>query len=294
MTARYQPGLIFCEMVKMDALVRHDPHTYRLLDYEASMHPIGAQLCGSKPEYAGTCARIVEDLGFDVIDLNCGCPVDKVTKDKSGSGLLRHPELIGELLTKMIEAVDIPVTVKIRAGWDEESLNGPEITRIAEEVGAKIIFVHGRTRKQGYRGPAVWDHIKACKEASRSILVFGNGDVVDALSAEKMFQETGCDGVLLSRGTFGNPALIEEIIRHFEGDPASERTKQEIGQMLLDHLNHILEYQHGRKALLDLRRIGSWYLKKGGHGFKALKEIVVRGDDLDEVVKRIEEEFCES
>jgi nifR3 family TIM-barrel protein len=286
MTAKYQPGLIFCEMVKMDALVRHDPGTYKILDYEASMHPIGAQLCGSKPELAGPCAKIIEELGFDVIDLNCGCPVDKVTKDCSGSGLLKDPQLIGEILSNMVAAVKIPVTVKIRAGWDENSIVGPEIAKIAEEAGAKILFVHGRTRQQAYRGPANWDYIKECKKAAKNILVFGNGDVVDAESAEKMFADTGCDGLLLSRGTFGNPWLIEDIARHMTGQTPIERGAKMYIDGLLEHLEHILSYQPPKKALLDLRRIGSWYLKKGP-SVKALREIVVRAKDLDEVVSEI-------
>ena len=217
MTSRYHPGLIFCEMIKMDALIRHDPGSYRVLDYEADTHPIGAQLCGSKPELAGPCAKIIEELGFDVVDFNCGCPVDKVTKDNSGSGMLKYPEAIGEILANMVAAVKIPVPVKVRAGWDENSINSPLITKIAEEAGAKAIFVHGRTRAQAYRGPANWDYIKACKQAAKEILVFGNGGVVDAESAEKMFEVTGCDGLLLSRGILGSPWLIEEIIDHLEG-----------------------------------------------------------------------------
>jgi len=291
----YQPGLVFCEMVKMEALIRHDPHTYRLLDYEAEMHPIGAQLCGSNPKIVGECAKIIEELGFDVIDLNCGCPVDKVTKDNSGSGLLRFPELIGELLSNMIAAVKIPVTVKIRAGWDDDSINGPLITKIAEEAGAKIISVHGRTRCQGYRGPANWDHIKACKEAASSILVFGNGDVLDGPSAEKMFQDTGCDGVLVSRGSFGKPWIFEEIYRHLSGEAPIERSPLQIRDELLEHLDAILAYQQGRKARLDLRRIGSWYFKKGS-GHKKLREIVVNTKDIEEVVEQIKaysgEETC--
>lgn len=286
MVKKYRPGLIFCEMVKMDAMVRHVPGTYRLLDYEGSMHPIGAQLCGSNPAHAGPCAKIVEELGFDLVDLNCGCPVDKVTKDNSGSGLLKHPELIGEILSNMVAAVRIPVTVKIRAGWDEQSINGPEIVRIAEKAGAKAIFVHGRTRKQAYRGAANWDYIRECKAVAKAILVFGNGDIVDPESAEGMFAQTRCDGLLLSRGLFGHPFLIEDIIRHFEGEEPLVRTQEAIRNLLLEHLDHILAYQPEKKALLDLRRVGAWYLKKGT-SMKQLKELVVRAENLSEVREAI-------
>src|SRR5580700_274615 len=177
MTSKYHPGLIFCEMVKMDALIRNDPHTYRLLDYEASMHPIGGQLCGSKPHLAGPCAKIIEDLGFDVVDLNCGCPVDKVTKDGSGSGLLKNPELIGDIISNMVSAVSIPVTIKIRAGWDMQSINAEQITAIAEQAGATAICIHGRTRSQAYKGPANWDYIRDCKRQAKRIKIIANGDI---------------------------------------------------------------------------------------------------------------------
>ena len=164
-------------------------------------------------------ARIVEDLGFDVVDFNCGCPVDKVTKDGSGSGMLKNPELIGEMIASMVAAVKIPVTVKIRTGWDERHINAPEITAIAEKAGAKAICIHGRTREQGYSGHANWDHIRACKEVAKNIHVIGNGDVFDAPSALRMFQTTGCDAILLSRGTMGQPWIIEDIYRALEGLP---------------------------------------------------------------------------
>jgi len=270
MTHSYSPGLIFCEMVKMDALVRHDPNTYRILDYERGMHPIGAQLCGSKPELAAPCARIIEDLGFDVIDLNCGCPVDKVTRDGSGSGLMRNPDKIGEILSNMVNAVSIPVTVKVRTGWSEEEINAPLITQIAEEAGAVAIFVHGRTRAQGYRGPAKWEHIRACVEAAKTIDVFGNGDIVDAASGASMFETTGCAGILLSRGTFGQAWLIEDLMRHFEGLEPIKRTSMDLPDAFCDHFRRVTAYQSPRRALLDLRRISAWYLRQG-HGLKELR-----------------------
>ncbi|KAG8172289.1 hypothetical protein JTE90_025602 [Oedothorax gibbosus] len=135
------------------------------------MRPIGAQLCGSKPELAAECARIIQDLGFDSLDLNCGCPVDKVTKDGSGSGMLKTPQLIGDILANMVSAVKIPVTIKIRAGWDSSQINAVEIVKIAESAGAKAICIHGRTRAQAYRGPANWDWIRECKQAAQTIKV---------------------------------------------------------------------------------------------------------------------------
>ncbi len=281
MTTAYKPGLVYCEMVKMDALVRHDPHTYRLLDYEKEMHPIGAQLCGSKPELAAQSARMIEELGFDVIDFNCGCPVDKVTKDGSGSGMLKNLSLIGEILTNMIQAVKIPVTIKIRAGWDEDSLVGPEIVKIAEQAGAKAIAIHGRTREQGYKGHANWDWIKECKAASHNILVIGNGDLFDAEKVEKMFEVTGCDAVLLSRGTFGTPWIIDDVYRRLAGEEPVNRSPLDYRDALLQHLDYIGAYHPPRKAAMDLRRVGCWYLKRG-QGTRKLREAINRSKSLQE------------
>lgn len=286
MTVKYRPGLVYCEMVKMDALIRHDPNTYRMLDYEHSMHPIGGQLCGSKPEIAGQCAKIIEDLGFDVIDLNCGCPVDKVTKDGSGSGMLKNLDLIGDVLSNMVAAVKIPVTIKIRAGWDSSHIVAPEVTRIAEEAGASAICIHGRTRAQGYKGPANWDFIRDCKQASRKIPVIGNGDVFDAPSAKKLFEHTGCDAILLARGTMGKPWLIEEIYRYFSGEEPLVLSGIDYRDILLEHLDHIVSYQNERRALLDLRRIGCWFLR-GAKNMRHLRESLNRSKSALEIREMI-------
>jgi tRNA-dihydrouridine synthase B len=286
MSTRYNPAIVYCEMVKMDALIRNDPHTYRLLDYDASMHPMGAQLCGSKPKIAADSARIIEDLGFDVLDFNCGCPVDKVTKDGSGSGMLKTPDLIGEILSTMISAVKIPVTVKIRAGWDEQSINAPLITQIAERAGAKAITIHGRTRAQAYKGPANWDYIKACKEAAKDILVIGNGDVFDADSAIRMFSYTNCDAVLVSRGTMGRPWIVEDIQRALQGKEPIQRTPLDIRDALLDHFNLIIRYRNERQSLLDFRRVGCWYLKQC-EGVKELRVALNRATSTKDVMALI-------
>ncbi|HLB52280.1 MAG TPA: tRNA dihydrouridine synthase DusB [Chlamydiales bacterium] len=273
---RYGPGIVYCEMVKMDALVRKESNTYRMLDFDSSMHPIGAQLCGSKLELAATCARIIEDLGFDVVDLNCGCPVDKVTKDGSGSGMLKTPHLIGEILSAMVAAVKIPVTVKIRAGWDDHSILAPLITQIAEQAGAKAIAIHGRTREQGYRGSANWDHIRACKEVAKEILVIGNGDLFTAERARKCFASTGCDAVLLSRGTMGQPWIAEDVICTLQGGEPMKRGILSIRDTMLDHFAEIVRYQDNEvRAALDFRRVGCWYLKHFP-GAKALRAQLVR------------------
>lgn len=282
MSAKYRPGLIYCEMVKMDALIRNDQGTFHMLDYARRMHPIGGQICGSKPEIAGQAAKIIEDLGFDVVDLNCGCPVDKVTKDGSGSGMMKTPHLIGDVIANMVAAVKIPVTVKIRAGWDENSINAPLITQIAEQAGAKAICIHGRTRQQAYKGPANWDWIRDCKDAAQTIQVIGNGDVFDAEAAEKMFAHTGCDAILVSRGTLGQPWIVEDILRHLSEEPPLNRTVEDCRQALLEHFTHTVSYQPARRVVVDMRRVGCWYLKKSS-GTRAFREQISRAESLDQV-----------
>lgn len=281
MTSRYRPGLLYCEMVKMDALIRNDCNTFRLLDYDASMHPIGGQLVGSNPKIAGQAARIIEELGFDVLDLNCGCPVDKVTKDGSGSGLLKTPELIGEILSEMVAAVTIPVTVKIRAGWDEDSINAPLITRIAEKAGAAAITIHGRTRVQAYRGEANWEWIRECVEAAESIKVVGNGDVTSGEAALRMFETTGCDAVLVSRGTMGRPWIVQDIMDFLSGHGVEEKSLEEARDALLEHYQLVLDYQNQHKATVDARKIGCWYLKNAP-GTKSFRQQITRVESPEE------------
>jgi len=290
MSAKYSPGLIYCEMVKMDALVRHDVNTFHILDYKEDMHPIGAQLCGEKPHLAGPAARIIEDLGFDVVDLNCGCPVDKVTKGGGGSGLLRFPERIGEILANMVAAVKIPVTVKIRSGWNDDEINAVEITRIAEAAGAELIAVHGRTREQGYRGPANWDHIKDSKEAANTIKVIGNGDVFSPEAAQKMFEHTGCDGVLVSRGTLGEPWIAEDICRYLRGDSSIPRDHGYRRAALIEHFHLLLDYYGERKAVIFARKIGCWYFKKESKT-REFRKAVTKVKSSEEVFRVIDEFF---
>ncbi|MCH9612180.1 MAG: tRNA-dihydrouridine synthase B [Chlamydiia bacterium] len=289
--SRYRPGLFFCEMVKMEALTRGDRGTFRLLDYTPNQHPIGAQIVGGNESLAAQSAKIIEDLGFDLVDLNCGCPVDKVTKDGSGSGLLKTPEKIGNIIANMVSAVKIPVTVKIRAGWDEESINSPLITRIAEEAGAKVITIHGRTRKQAYKGPANWDFIKACKAEANNILVFGNGDVFSRQAALDMFDQTNCDGLLASRGTMGKPFLIQEILGDLSLSPEEEIDFQ--FQAFLDHFEIIRRYHPPARVLIELRKIGSWYLKGSSRG-KALRDRLNKSRSLDEVLTAIDLSQCQT
>ncbi len=281
-SASYGPGLIYCEMVKMDALVRNDQNTFHMLDFDKSMHPIGGQICGSKVEIAGAAARIIEDSGFDVVDLNCGCPVDKVTKDGSGSGLLKNPKLIGDIVHEMVNAVKIPVTLKIRAGWDEENIIAAEVTRIAEAAGAKAICIHGRTRKQAYKGPANWDYIRNAKLAATTIKVIGNGDIMDVGSARKMFEYTGCDAILVARGTMGQPWIVSDIIHELQGKEPLLRGVEEYRQALFNHFEYTFDYHHARRTAVDMRRVGCWYFKKSA-GTRGFRELISKAATPEEV-----------
>ncbi len=282
MSSRYRPGLHFCEMVKMDAVVRSDAGTFQILHYSQCMHPIGAQLCGSNPKMARKAAHIIQDLGFDVIDLNCGCPVDKVAKDGGGSGLLKMPHRIGEIVNEMVSQVSIPVTVKIRAGWDDDQIVVEEIVRIVESAGAKAITVHGRTREQGYEGRAQREWIRMAKKAAKKIPVIGNGDIFTPYDAFDMLEETGCDGVLVARGTMGQPWIVEDIRALARGEEIKEKNLHDRKRHLLEHFEETLAYRTERKTLVDMRRIGCWYFN-ASCGVKPFREAISHAKSIEEV-----------
>lgn len=266
-----RPGLIFTEMVKMEPLVRGDLSTLRILDYAKEMHPIGAQMVGSNISLAAESAAILAELGFDLIDLNCGCPVDHVTKDGSGSALLRDPDRLGRIIEEMKKgAGKIPVTVKIRAGWDENSIITPEIAMIAEQAGADAIAIHGRTRLQAYRGEAQLSWIAQAKERAHAIKVIGNGDITSAGKAERMFEKTGCDAILISRATLGRPWFAQFLL---EGKSASCK------EALLAHLEAVTQYKDSTKAALEMRKVGCWYLQ-GLDGVRPLREAINKQSSL--------------
>ncbi len=286
MSNLYRPALFFCEMVKIDALVRNDKNTFRMLDYSHDMHPLGAQLCGSNPKIVGKAAQMIEDLGFDVVDLNCGCPVDKVTKDGSGSGLLKNPEKIGELVSNMRAAVKIPVTLKIRVGWDDENIVSAKVTQIAEEAGASAIFIHGRTREQAYRGEVNYSPIRDAVQAKKKILVFGNGDIFAKDSAIRMFEETGADGILIARGTMGAPWIYDDVVQALQGDFSFTPDLDLLKKTFLTHFSFIKGYQNKERAQIDLRRVGTWYLRDNPET-KSLREQLNRMRSLEEMEELI-------
>lgn len=263
MSSLYSPALMFCEMVKVEGLHYSPSRTLKLLSYTEEMRPIGGQLCGSRPDMAREAAKVLEDLGFDIIDLNCGCPTDRITKDGSGSGLLKSPVLIGKIIEAITASVALPVTVKIRSGWDERNINVEEIVRIIKEAGASAVFVHGRTRAQGYVGPSNWEYIKRAKiAAGENFPVFGNGDVFSPEAAKHMLETTHCDGVLIARGTMGAPWIAQQVQEYLETGTYQKVSFSQRKHAFMQHLRWVDEYyQSEAKLLTETRKLCGHYLK---------------------------------
>lgn len=256
-------GLIFAEMVSDKALVFESEKTIKMLKMDDSERPIAQQIFGSDKESFVKAAKMVEELMHpDIIDINMGCPVPKVAlKNQAGSALLKHPDKIKEIVSAVVEAVSVPVTVKIRSGWDENSINAIEVAQIIESAGASAITVHARTRSQGYSGKADWKIIKKVKESVK-IPVIGNGDVTTPILAKQMLDETGCDAVMIGRGILGNPWLIRDCVDYLEtgilNKPVDSLEKIE---MMRRHFNALKEDKSERVAILEIRTNILYYLK---------------------------------
>lgn len=256
-------GLIFAEMVSDKAIMFDNKKTIDLLKMDDYERPIAQQIFGSDVDSFVSAAKRIEELMHpDIIDINMGCPVPKIAiRSQAGSALLKNPEKIGEIVRKVKNAVSVPVTVKIRSGWDEGSINCVEVAKIIEKSGASAITLHARTRSQGYSGKADWSLIKRVKE-SVSIPVIGNGDVTTPELAKKMLDETGCDAVMIGRGVLGNPWLIKQTVEYLEnGTYKKDVTFQEKIEMLKRHYNLLLLDKKESLALLEIRSHALWYLK---------------------------------
>ena len=230
----------------------------------------GLQLFGSEPEYIAEAGRQLEDAGFQFIDLNFGCPAPKITANGEGSAMMREPERIGRVVRALREAVRLPVTVKIRSGWDADSVNAPEVARICEDNGADAVAVHTRTRAQQYSGEADWSVIRRVKEAV-TIPVLGNGDIREGKDALRMLEQTGCDGVIVGRAAQGNPWVFREIAAALMGHTCPPPTNRERVDTALEHYRLEIDLFGERRALLEMRKHIAWYVH-GMHGASRFRE----------------------
>ena len=278
------PGLIYAEMVSDKAITFGSKKTIDMLYMTESERPISQQIFGSdKKSFVEAAKFIYENMHPDIIDINMGCPVPKVAiSSQAGSALLKDPDKVYEIVKAVKESVPIPVTVKIRSGWDANSKNATVIAKKCEEAGADAIAIHARTRSQGYSGKADWNMIKQVKE-SVSIPVIGNGDIFSCYDAKRMLDTTGCDFVMIGRGSLGNPWLIKECVEYLEnGTIPKEVTFEEKIDMIKKHLNLLRETKNDKVALLEIRTHIAYYLK-GLKNTSELKNMIFNTKSFEEI-----------
>ena len=252
-------GLICMEMVSAKAISFHNKNTEKLMEIEEKERPVSMQLFGSDPDLIAEMAAQIEERPFDILDLNMGCPVPKVVNNGEGSALMKNPKLAAEIVRKTAKAIQKPLTVKIRKGFDEAHSNAVEMAKYLEDAGAAAIAVHGRTREQYYAGKADWEIIRQVKEAV-SVPVIGNGDVTDPISAHKMMEETGCDGVMIGRASRGNPWIFRQLVEYDKTGNIPERPDvAELKAMILRHARLQLQYKGEYTGIREMRKHVAWY-----------------------------------
>lgn len=252
-------GLLYTEMVSAKALYYKNKNTLPLLETDPKEQPLAVQLFGSEPELMAEMAKTLEDKGYQFIDINMGCPVPKIVNNHEGSALMKEPLLVGKIIETIAKAVELPVTVKFRKGFTEETANAVEIARIAQESGAAAVAVHGRTREQFYSGEADWEIIRQVKEAV-SIPVIGNGDVKDVDSYLKMREVTGCDAVMIGRAAKGNPWVFQQIATYLKtGEKLAKPELSEVVDMMLRHARMMVDFKGEYTGIREMRKHLAWY-----------------------------------
>lgn len=283
-------GLIYSEMVSTMGIIYDSKKTIKLLKINDFERPISIQIFGSNIDAFIKSARFIdENIKPDIIDINMGCPVPKIAvKSQAGSSLLKNPDKIYDIVKAVKDNVSCPVTVKIRSGWDEKSINAVEVAKIIEKAGASAVAIHPRTRKQGYSGLSDWNIIKAIKD-NVTIPVIGNGDIHTIYDAKRMIDETGCDAVMIGRETLGNPWIIKECIEYIGNNKIIDKpTYIEKINMLKRHFELLEKYESEKTALLEIRMHALWYIK-GLPDNKEIKNKIVKANSKEELFKIIDE-----
>ena len=286
----FNPGLVCTEMVSSKAIFHDDSKTKLLMNTDGEKRPISMQIFGSDEETMGYAAKYVSNLA-DIVDINMGCPAPKVVKNGDGSKLLLDIEKAEKVIKAVVKNSTKPVTLKLRKGWDLNNIVAVEFAKMAEKAGVSAIIIHGRTRTEMYSGKVDLDIIKKVKESVK-IPVIGNGDIVDEESALKMFEYTGVDGIMIGRGSFGNPWIFERI-KHFleTGEKLPAVTKQEKLQVIKKHIELELKEKNEITALREMRKHIAWYTKNMPNSSEFRNEIN-KIEDKDELIKKVEEYFC--
>ena len=286
----YGADVLITEMVSTRGIVFDDAKTSKLLSTGPEEKPIGVQLFGNAPKDFAVAVKKIAHLPFDFININMGCPTPKIVKNGDGCALMKEPELASEIIRACVEASEVPVTVKIRKGWDEESVNAVEFSLMAENSGATMIAIHGRTRAIFYRGQADWDIIRDVKRAV-SIPVIGNGDVFTPEDAAGMIQMTNCDGIMIGRGALGRPWLFGEIKHYLKtGRKLSPPSLDERYRTILLHLDKAISYHGERLGILEMRKHLAWYIKGLPHS-APVKNALQQCKDADSIREILEEYF---